>query len=89
MKQTKEAALAILDAQMVKAELYAQYWIAQATTGVACQRAMCGANGLLTNEEKIKEALDTALNHIHRIEEIAHKKFELLTTVENKYEHNN
>ena len=35
-------------------------------------------NRQLTDEEKIKDALNTAKTHIHRIEELSEKKIELM-----------
>ena len=78
MSQTQEATIAVLDAQTLQAELYAKYWIAMATTGIACDRIICDRNGPLTPKAKTKEALDTALRHIHTIEEIMYEKTKVL-----------
>lgn len=56
-----------------RSELYAQYWIAMATTGVATKRIVSRGNVRLTTEELREEALNTALTHIHNMEEAANK----------------
>ena len=53
-------------------ELFAQLWIARATTGETKTRIMSHgfSNGTpFTDDEKIKDALDTATNHIRSISE--------------------
>ena len=53
-------------------ELYAHYWMTMASTGAATQRNISKGDGRqLTDEEKIKDALDTALRHIHIFSECA------------------
>lgn len=76
MNLTKEqqASLAVLQARMKMSELWATYWIAQATTGIATKRTIhtgYQGNHKLTPEELIEEALNTAKTHIFNIEEIA------------------
>ncbi len=56
-----------------RSELYAQYWIAMATTGVATKRTVSRGNARLTPEELTESAMNIALNHIHNMEETANK----------------
>lgn len=71
--------------QYDRTKLYAQYWMAMATTGTACLRQTSqgrpvteeeAAKGEVigwtphTDQEKIKRALDTSLVHIRRLESI-------------------
>ena len=66
----------ILEGQILQHKLLAEYWIAMATTGVAKTRQVFqgGLNGSeLTDEEKIKSALNIAMNHIHLIGEMVDK----------------
>lgn len=69
-----------LNYQIEMAKLYAQWWIARAVTGEAKNRDIQTLHGnrQLTDEEKIKDALNTANTHIHRIEELSEKKIEIM-----------
>jgi hypothetical protein len=59
--------------QFLIAQQYANYWQAQATTGVAkTQHNTAHNNGdQLTQEEKVASVLKFMLNHIHRMAEIS------------------
>jgi len=54
-------------------KLFTNYWIAMATTGAAVERIMAKGNRQLTDKEKIADALETALRHIHDIGELTDK----------------
>lgn len=77
---SKEAKMFHIQAQMKQAELYAQYWIASATTGATCSRKLFhGINGPeFTDVEKKAEALETALRHISRHCDLSNKMLELM-----------
>lgn len=67
-----------IEAGIIQHKLYAEYWIAMATTGAAKERQMYKSVGTmgyteLTDEEKVNEALNTALGHIRIIGEMAEK----------------
>jgi hypothetical protein len=52
-------------------KLYAQWWIARATTGETKTRIMSHLDSIsLTDEEKVKDALNTADSHIRILPEI-------------------
>jgi len=83
MSPEDQAKVVRMRAHLKRSELYANYWIAQATTGAATSRNLSrGVEGggwrQLTDEEKIQSALDTALNHIHSIEETANNLASLI-----------
>lgn len=68
-----------LDIQIKKAELYAQWWIARAVTGETKSRLICHGDGTtLSDEDKVKDALNIAHNHIRSLCELSDKKIELL-----------
>ena len=53
-------------------ELYAQYWMAMATTGACKNRNVEDGNGRkLTDQELVNDALGCALAHIHNFIEAA------------------
>jgi len=55
-------------------EMYANYWIAMATTGACTDRnrnVKDGHGRILTNEELVKDALNTAAQHIRMFIEAA------------------
>jgi len=64
----------IIKAQIKIHELYAQYWMAMATTGLGTKKDLSHGtfrnNIPLTNEEKIEDCLATSLRHIRLIQEI-------------------
>lgn len=61
------------------AKLYAQWWMVSAQTGVAKNRNMIWENCTpMTDDEKLKDALDTANNHIRSIEELVETKIKLM-----------
>lgn len=72
------AQLALLDAQIVRCQLYAQLWMARAVTGAAGRRKVFKGNRQLSPDELNDEALGTALSHVERIEEMADLKHKLL-----------
>lgn len=84
LTNSQEAKLIRMQAAMKMAELYAMRWIALATTGVAACRNVHVGNHKLTPDELINEALETADNHIYRIEKIANNIALLLAGRENK-----
>lgn len=57
--------------QFEASKMYAMYWHAQAVTGAAANRDIECAGKQLTDEAKVKDALDTMLRHIHRMNELA------------------
>jgi len=60
-------------------ELYAKYWMAMATTGAATRRHVTRGDGhVLTSEELIREALNTALTHIDNLREASDKLCSLM-----------
>jgi hypothetical protein len=51
---------------------YANYWQASAMTGACKLRDVANLNGIQhTNEQKVRDALNTMLRHIHRMQETA------------------
>lgn len=82
----QEARLALMQASMKKAELYAMYWVAMATTGAATHRTIYKGTHKLTSDELIEEALSTALSHIGNIDTAAHNIFLLLSGREREIE---
>ena len=58
-------------------KLWAQWWIARALSGEAANRTMSVWRPL-TNDEKIKDALDTSSRHIIDIEELTEIKINLM-----------
>ncbi len=73
--------LQTIDNDIKICEMYAQYWIAMATTGAATKRKLFhGTQGPeFTDEEKIEEAMNTALNHIQRMNELVDLKKSLIS----------
>lgn len=74
-KQKREARLKILDDQIHEASLYAQWWMASATTGHAATRTIFkvdegGERRKMTKEELTSEAMQTAHRHIERHREL-------------------
>jgi hypothetical protein len=68
-----------IDGMIKRAELYAQWWIARAISGeVKSSLIYHGGGKALTDEEKIKEAIQTANIHIGRIEDLVERKIELM-----------
>ena len=70
-----------IDNEIKICELYAQYWMALATTGVCQDRDMhhgSFGNKPFTPEEKTKDAMDTAARHIHNMMKLIDKKKEEL-----------
>lgn len=69
---------------MKSCEMYALYWIAQATTGCAVNRNLQkvkekgGEYKELSDDEKIEDALNVAHNHIQNHREAMDKKIGLL-----------
>ncbi len=87
MTDEQEARLAHMQAFMKRSELYVHHWIAQATTGVATQRNLVRGDGhKYTPEELTKIALDTALSHIHTMDEVANNILLLMTGRETEIE---
>jgi len=79
MKSNKDARLEHINDQMKIAELWAQYWLSMATTGVASKRIISHGDGTqFTEEEKIEDAIKTAGNHIHRLRELSDMKLSIL-----------
>ncbi len=64
---------------MKRSELYAQYWIAMATTRATCRRIVSKCDKRLTPEELIDNALNTSLTHIFNMDKTANNIFLLLT----------
>ena len=76
---------------MKQSELYAQYWIAMATTGTVRNRDLRkmispGYWIPISDEEKVNDALNTARNHIQNYTERYEKMIELIHTKENSNE---
>lgn len=67
----------MLEGQILYHQLLAQYWMAMATTGAAKDRdikkQIDGKWLQLTDEEKIKSAMNIANNHIHLVGEMVEK----------------
>ena len=72
--------LETIDDDIKLCEVYANYWMAMATTGVAKNRALYhGTSGPeFTDEEKVAEAMQTANSHISRMRELIDKKKSLM-----------
>lgn len=71
----REATLKILDDQIHEASLYAQWWMASATTGHAATRTIFktdegGDHRKMTAEELTSEAMRVAHRHIERHREL-------------------
>jgi hypothetical protein len=67
-------------AQFEIAKAHATYWQAVAITGAYKQRDIStrvdGVDVQWTDEQKLKDALDISLRHIHRMSELAEKLYE-------------
>lgn len=82
MDLTIKMQVSCLDDRIRQTDLYAKWWIARAVTGEAKSRLICHGDGTpLSDEEKIKDALDTAHNHIRTMSELVDKKIELLSSL--------
>lgn len=68
----REYRMVYCNAQLQQKILYAQYWMAMATTGAATQRNMTQGweARKMTDMEKTQDALDTALRHIRQVEHL-------------------
>jgi hypothetical protein len=62
-----------LQQQIEGSKLWAQYWLAMATTGATTRRRVF--QGLsereLTEEELIDDAMNTAKSHLHRVQQLS------------------
>lgn len=67
----------MLEGQILLHKAYAEYWTAVATTGAAKKRELFHGVGPeskpFTDEEKIENALETALRHIHLMRDLVDK----------------
>jgi hypothetical protein len=74
-----------IDNDIELARLYAQYWIAEATTGVCLNRRLYhGFEGPeYTNEEKVAESMETAKRHIERMAALIDQKKSILYKEDN------
>ena len=72
--------LKTIDDDIKLCEVYANYWIALATTGVGKNRRLYhGTSGPeFTDDEKVEECMQTANTHITRMRELMDQKKELL-----------
>jgi len=72
--------LKTIDDDIKLCEVYANYWIALATTGAAKNRRLYhGTQGPeFTDDEKVEEAMKTAHTHISRMRELMDQKKSLL-----------
>ena len=72
--------LQTIDDDIKLCEVYANYWMAMATTGMAKNRALFhGTSGpAFTDDEKVAEAMQTANTHINRMRELMDKKKSLI-----------
>lgn len=72
--------LKTIDDDIKLCEVYANYWMTMATTGVAKNRRLYhGTSGPeFTDDEKVAEAMQTASTHIDRMRELMDKKKSLL-----------
>ena len=72
--------------QYDKARLFAEYWIAMATTGVVHNKSLeKSAQGKwmeFTDLEKREHALKISRNHMNRMEDLAESKIELMKEIE-------
>lgn len=77
--ETTSEFLNVID-EIELSKLYAQYWIAMATTGACQNRDLShGTSGLaFTPEEKVLEAMEIAHHHIERMRQLIDKKSDLL-----------
>jgi hypothetical protein len=73
--------LKTIDNDIKLCEMWAHYWMTMADTGLAAKRKLYhGTEGPeFTDEEKIQEAMDTALRHLHSMRELVDLKKELLS----------
>lgn len=68
----------IIEAEILHRKLYAEYWLAMATTGTARERKVYKsvnsmADTELTDEEKVSRALSIALSHIQLLGRLIEK----------------
>jgi hypothetical protein len=75
-----EIILKTIDHEIAMCQTWSTYWQAMAVTRVATNRKIYhGTNGPeFTDQEKIEEALQTSLHHLHRMRELIDKKKQLL-----------
>jgi len=83
MIPSKETKLWHIDAAIEVKKLYAQYWMAQATTGVCKNRIVCrtrpnGESYRVSDDELVKDTLDIALNQIQGINELIDERLNLM-----------
>lgn len=73
--------LKTIDHEIAMCQTWSTYWQAMAVTRVATNRKLYhGVNGPeFTDQEKIEDALNTALTHLHRMRELIDKKKRLLS----------
>lgn len=76
--------LKTIDNDIDMCKIYAQFWMASALTGTCKNRKMYhGFKGAeFTDEEKVSDAMATALNHIHMMSELIDKKKRLISEME-------
>lgn len=75
----RESRLMRIDGQIIQKQLYAQYWLAMARPEAAAIRTTQGCEngkawGDMSLEWKVKDALSTALQHIHQIDQLIEAK---------------
>ena len=74
----QEIRLRHLSDHMEICKLYANYWVAMATTGATTRRIVSRGNKRLTPEELTESALDTAKTHINNFRETSDEILKLL-----------
>lgn len=74
-----------IEDQMKQHEMLANYWLARATTGEATSRNIKHGDGTpLTDEELIRDAINTANRHIHLHRECAEHFHDIETKSQNR-----
>lgn len=72
-----------IDDQMAIAGAWAQYWTAMALTGATISRNITHLGGKpFTKEEKTRDALMIAKNHIQRMQELSDKRMSTMAALE-------
>jgi hypothetical protein len=77
----------ITEARIEVHKAYTQYWLAMATTGAGKNRNLFHGihkGSKYTDEEKIDDCLQTALIHIHRMQDLIDKHDEAAYMLEQK-----
>lgn len=79
-EEEKRKILLTIDQDIALCQTWASYWQAMAITGVAKTRRLFHGveSDELTDEEKIKDAMNIASTHLHRMSDLINLKKQLI-----------